>query len=57
MSTSRTTLRLITILFLLAGILLLRKPVFGQPITTAPTRVSVVIASPNTLSSQQFHRR
>jgi hypothetical protein len=39
MSTSRTTLRLITILFLLAGILLLRKPVFGQTTTAAPTRV------------------
>jgi hypothetical protein len=37
MSTSRTALRLITILFLLAGILLLRKPVFGQAITAAPT--------------------
>jgi hypothetical protein len=37
MSTSRTTLRLITILFLLAGILLLRKPVFGQTITAAST--------------------
>jgi pimeloyl-ACP methyl ester carboxylesterase len=42
MSTSRATVRLITILFLLAGILLLRKPVFGQAITTAPTRFSVV---------------
>ena len=30
MSASRTTLRLITLLFLLAGVLLLRKPVFGQ---------------------------
>jgi hypothetical protein len=38
MSTSRTTLRLITILFLLAGILLLRKPVFGQTITAASTQ-------------------
>jgi hypothetical protein len=35
MSLSRTTLRLITVLFLLAGILLLRKPVFGQ--TNIPT--------------------
>ena len=43
MSASRTTLRLITVLFLLAGILLLRKPVFGQTITAAPTRFSVVI--------------
>jgi hypothetical protein len=30
MSASSTTLRLITVLFLLAGILLLRKPLFGQ---------------------------
>jgi hypothetical protein len=30
MTASRTTLRLITLLFLLAGILLLRKPVLGQ---------------------------
>ena len=37
MSASRTTLRLITLLFLLAGILLLRKPVFGQSVTAAPT--------------------
>jgi pimeloyl-ACP methyl ester carboxylesterase len=43
MSTSRTTLRLITLLFLLAGILLLRKPVFGKAITAAPTRFSVII--------------
>jgi hypothetical protein len=41
MSTSRTALRLITILFLLAGILLLRKPVFGQTVTSAPTRVEL----------------
>jgi pimeloyl-ACP methyl ester carboxylesterase len=43
MSASRTTLRLITLLFLLAGVLLLRKPVFGQAIPAAPTRFSVVI--------------
>jgi hypothetical protein len=36
MSASRTTLRLITVLFLLAGILLLRKPVFGQTIAASP---------------------
>ena len=35
MSTSSTTLRLITLLFLLAGILLLRKPVFGQTSLTS----------------------
>jgi pimeloyl-ACP methyl ester carboxylesterase len=54
MSTSRTVLRLATLLFLLAGLLLLKKPVFGQDssltakpvnqtITAAPTRFSVVI--------------
>ena len=36
MSASQTALRLITLLFLLAGILLLRKPVFGQTNVTAP---------------------
>jgi hypothetical protein len=40
MSLSRTTLRLITVLFLLAGILLL-KPVFGQTNIPSPqTRVA-----------------
>jgi pimeloyl-ACP methyl ester carboxylesterase len=43
MTTSRTTSRFIIILLFLAGLLLLRKPVFGQPITAAPTRFSVVI--------------
>jgi hypothetical protein len=42
MSASRTTLRLITLLFLLAGLLLLRKPVFGEAIPAAPTH-SIVI--------------
>ena len=36
MSASCTTLRLITLLFLLAGVLLLRKPVFGQTNVTSP---------------------
>jgi pimeloyl-ACP methyl ester carboxylesterase len=43
MTTSRTTSRLVIILLFLAGILLLRKPVFGQSITAAPTRFSIVI--------------
>src|ERR1700729_250749 len=43
MTTSRTTNRLVIIILFLAGILLLRKPVFGQAITAAPTRFSVVI--------------
>ena len=36
MSAFSTTLRLITLLFLLAGILLLRKPLFGQTNLTQP---------------------
>ena len=36
MSASHTTLRLITLLFLLAGLLLLRKPVLGQTHFTLP---------------------
>jgi hypothetical protein len=42
MSASNTTLRLLTVLFILAGILLLRKPVFGQTVTATP-RFSVVV--------------
>jgi hypothetical protein len=42
MSVSRTTLRLITLLFLLAGLLLLRKPFFGEAIHAAPTRFIVI---------------
>ena len=49
---SCTALRLLALLFLLAALLLLRQPLFGQPpttkpatqtITTAPTRFSVVV--------------
>ncbi len=43
MSASNTTLRLITVLFILAGILLLRKPVFGQAPAAAPTRFSAIV--------------
>jgi hypothetical protein len=42
MSISRTALRLVALLLLLAGILLLRKPVFGEVIPAAPTRSIVV---------------
>jgi pimeloyl-ACP methyl ester carboxylesterase len=48
MSASRTTLRLITVLLLLAGLLLLRKPVFGAVVLTAPTRFSVVVQGVDT---------
>jgi hypothetical protein len=40
MSLSRIILRLLTLFFLLAGILLLRKPIFGQSVT-APLNSSV----------------
>ena len=40
---ARTILRLVALLLFLAGILLLQKPIFGQGITAAPTRFSVVI--------------
>jgi hypothetical protein len=47
MSTSSTTLRLITLLFLLAGLLLLRKPVFGQTNIPSPQiRVAHPFAHP-----------
>jgi hypothetical protein len=36
MPASHTILRLITVLFLLAGVRLLRKPVFGQTNVTSP---------------------
>jgi hypothetical protein len=42
MTTSPTTIRLLTVLFFLAGLLLLKKPVFGQTVTAAPARVSIV---------------
>ncbi len=61
MPASRTALRIITLLFLLAGILLLRKPVFGQPITAMPTHqrdtpVSQLIESPTVPSTSHLHR-
>jgi pimeloyl-ACP methyl ester carboxylesterase len=43
MTLSRTTYRLVILLLILGGLLLLRRPVFGQGITAAPTRFSVVI--------------
>jgi pimeloyl-ACP methyl ester carboxylesterase len=43
MTISRATYRLVILLLILAGILLLRKPIFAQAITAAPTRFSVII--------------
>ena len=61
MSASHATLRLITILLLLAGILLMRKPVFGQSITTTPTRqmnpsANQLIESARPFTSSNLHR-
>jgi len=47
MTASRTTLRLLTLLFLLAGILLLRKPVFGQTSVPSP---QIRVAHPSAVS-------
>jgi hypothetical protein len=55
MSTSRTAQRLATILFLLAGLLLLKKPVFGE--TTPPVNTQHTlrtIASPRPTSPKSF---
>jgi hypothetical protein len=48
MSTSRTVIRIATLLFLLAGVLLLRKPVFGQTTAQSPAKPArqTVIARP-----------
>jgi pimeloyl-ACP methyl ester carboxylesterase len=43
MSASHKAIRLVALLLLLAGVLLLRKPLFGQTITAAPTRFSVLV--------------
>ena len=61
MPASRTALRIITLLFLLAGILLLQKPVFGQPITAMPTHqrdtpASQLIESATPPSTSHLHR-
>jgi hypothetical protein len=47
MTASCTILRLLTLLFLLAGVLLLRKPVFGQ--TTVPSP-QIRVAQPPAVS-------
>ena len=61
MSTTRTVTRIITVLFLLAGLLLLRKPVFGQTIIAAPTHQfdapsGRLIESPTIPSTSNSHR-
>jgi hypothetical protein len=51
MPTSRIAVRLLTLLFLLAGILLLQKPVFGETITAVTTHFAVVIQAPDGAST------
>ncbi len=62
MSTTRAITRIITVLFLLAGLLLLRKPVFGQAIIAAPTHQFAapngqLIESSTLPSTSNSHRR
>ena len=62
MSTTRAITRIITVLFLLAGLLLLRKPVFGQTIIAAPTHQfnasnGRLIESSNAPSTSNPYRR
>jgi hypothetical protein len=52
MSTSSAMIRFATLLFLLAGLLLLRKPLFGQP--TEPLPVKPAHQSINTAPSRFF---
>lgn len=49
MSASLIALRLVTFFLLLAGILLLRKPVFGQSFTSAPRPSNIL--SPKNMSA------
>jgi hypothetical protein len=49
MSTNRIALRFVTLLFLLAGLLLLKKPVFGQTaavLATKPVNQTSAVATP-----------
>jgi hypothetical protein len=62
MSTTRAITRIITVLFLLAGLLLLRKPVFGQAIIAVPTHhfdalSGRLIESSTIPSTSNNHRR
>jgi hypothetical protein len=48
MTTSRTTSRVIIILLFLAGLLLLRKPVFGINLIVSPTHASAIVQEAQT---------
>jgi hypothetical protein len=47
MSTSRTAQRIATILFLLAGLLLLKKPAFGETASLIHTLAAVQTTTPS----------
>ena len=53
MPRSRTASHIVALLLLLAGLLLLKKPVFGQPIESPAARVAehTIIAAPTRLST------
>jgi hypothetical protein len=48
MTTPRTTSRLIILLLFLAGLLLLRKPVFGQDVIATPVYTSTTVRTAQT---------
>jgi len=52
MSTNRIALHFITLLFILAGLLLLIKPVFGQTAATLATKpvTQIIVATPTRFS-------
>jgi hypothetical protein len=54
MSASLIALRLVTFFLLLAGILLLRKPVFGQSVTSAPTTQQHTVSDRLSAVGQSF---
>jgi hypothetical protein len=53
MSTNRIALRILALLFFLAGLLLLRKPVFGQATVPLPPKPNTIIAAPTRLPVDQ----
>ncbi|MEI9977403.1 MAG: hypothetical protein WDN23_00130 [Edaphobacter sp.] len=62
MPTTRTITHILTVLFILAGLLLLRKPLFGQTINTVPARRidapsgQLIESSRTTLTSNAYRR-
>ena len=52
------TVRIVTLLFLLAGLLLLKRPVFGQTIPATSTRISagIDVQSPHEVQTHPILR-